>query len=307
MAQVVTTRPPGFFWQGVLIVLPAVLLAGVGLFLLRQDRVLAEHEATEQAAQIAGALARQLESAVLQPKSPLSGGWSISDAPASSPEIDIVAAYAARTGGGTAFLVERERTWPPMESPLPSPALLRLDTLSPDQRALWEIAEEAYFQGGERSTAIAALEQFLGSVAEGRSAWGRPALIARFRLGSALADVGRTAEAREQLELMASLPTEFLEETGLPIRMHALTRLLEMEAAKPLDGQRAADWLQELCKVAVTSPTPLMPLVLDRAAALEERLNDGRGVSVVEQWRGVYEAHGEAWEVIGGFRRLADG
>src|SRR5688572_3886969 len=40
---------PRFVWQGVLIILPALLLAAMGLIALRQDRALARMEAEEQA------------------------------------------------------------------------------------------------------------------------------------------------------------------------------------------------------------------------------------------------------------------
>ena len=44
---------PGFFWQGALIVLPAILLGGAGFGSPRQDRLLAEREASEQGRLIA--------------------------------------------------------------------------------------------------------------------------------------------------------------------------------------------------------------------------------------------------------------
>src|SRR5690349_11244810 len=46
-------RQPTFFWQGVLIVLPVVVLAGAAFVSLRQDRILARHEATERAETLA--------------------------------------------------------------------------------------------------------------------------------------------------------------------------------------------------------------------------------------------------------------
>src|SRR2546423_15025113 len=42
-------RQPTFFWQGLLIILPILVLAGLGGISLRQDRILAQHEAPEQA------------------------------------------------------------------------------------------------------------------------------------------------------------------------------------------------------------------------------------------------------------------
>ena len=55
-----TSRKPTFFWQAVLILLPVVVLAAMGFFSLRQDRLLAEQEARERAAAVAGPLAREL-------------------------------------------------------------------------------------------------------------------------------------------------------------------------------------------------------------------------------------------------------
>ena len=46
-------RKPAFFWQALLILLPVGVLAAVGLYSLRQDRLLAEHDAKELAGGIA--------------------------------------------------------------------------------------------------------------------------------------------------------------------------------------------------------------------------------------------------------------
>src|SRR5437879_5760768 len=53
-------RKPKFFWQAALILLPIVVLAAMGFFSLRQDKLLAEQEARERAAAIAAPLAREL-------------------------------------------------------------------------------------------------------------------------------------------------------------------------------------------------------------------------------------------------------
>jgi signal transduction histidine kinase len=57
-------RPPRFFWQGSLIVLPVVLLAGLGLVSLRQDRRLAEQDARQRAQEIVQQLSSSLASGV---------------------------------------------------------------------------------------------------------------------------------------------------------------------------------------------------------------------------------------------------
>src|SRR5678815_2771035 len=60
-------RPPsrGFFWHGVFIILPVLVLAAVGLISLRQDRLLAEGEARQTAQRHADEICRAFESAVI--------------------------------------------------------------------------------------------------------------------------------------------------------------------------------------------------------------------------------------------------
>ena len=53
MTSLRPNRKPTFFWQGLLIVLPIVVLAAVGFFSLRQDKLLARHDAAERAQTVA--------------------------------------------------------------------------------------------------------------------------------------------------------------------------------------------------------------------------------------------------------------
>ena len=53
MAGPRTSRKPTFFWQGMLILLPVAVLAAIGWASLRQDKILAEHDARERAQTIA--------------------------------------------------------------------------------------------------------------------------------------------------------------------------------------------------------------------------------------------------------------
>jgi hypothetical protein len=48
-----TSRKPTFLWQGLLILLPVAVLAVIGWASLRQDKILAEHDARERAQAIA--------------------------------------------------------------------------------------------------------------------------------------------------------------------------------------------------------------------------------------------------------------
>src|SRR5688572_29101121 len=57
---------PGFYWRGLLIVVPVLVLTALGLISLRQDRVLAEAEARERAQELAEELARNVEAGLKQ-------------------------------------------------------------------------------------------------------------------------------------------------------------------------------------------------------------------------------------------------
>ena len=64
MSSTRAKRKPGFFWQGLLVLLPVALLAAVGLVSLRRDELAAEQEARSRAAENVQALARAVRSTV---------------------------------------------------------------------------------------------------------------------------------------------------------------------------------------------------------------------------------------------------
>src|SRR5713226_3464807 len=75
MAQPIATnsvsgrdRRPTFLWQGLLILLPVLVLAAVGFFSLRQDKTLAQRDAAEKAQAIADELAQKLWAALAEQK-----------------------------------------------------------------------------------------------------------------------------------------------------------------------------------------------------------------------------------------------
>jgi len=80
----------GVFWQGVLILLPVLMLAFVGLTSLRQDEHAAEQESQKQAAQAVESLARTVRSAVnddLERFVVAQNGWMIEMRLASQPSV----------------------------------------------------------------------------------------------------------------------------------------------------------------------------------------------------------------------------
>jgi signal transduction histidine kinase len=103
-------------WQAAFICLPIALLAGLGAFYLRQDRLLVHHEAEERARGIAHEIADKLWRGLTRP-----GGTSEK--------------YAFRIddGGGLIFPAPYEKA--------PTPRPLDLSKLTPEQNALWQHAD----------------------------------------------------------------------------------------------------------------------------------------------------------------------
>ncbi|HVR36613.1 MAG TPA: ATP-binding protein [Methylomirabilota bacterium] len=315
MAPDVPKQPPGFFWQGLLIVLPAILLAGAGFYSLRQDRVLAEHEAARQAEQIAIALARRIDPV----KSPWpTGVWSSRGVSFPRPELDPVFQFEKRSGGGFSFLLTGTETWPPAAVSLPLPAPLDGGVLSPHQQELWAWVEETYHREGAESSAIEALLEFLESGVEGRFE-----AVTRYRLGNSLAKMGRVTEAWQVLEALVQTlgaGPGVKAETGVSLRTHALLGLLELAVEGGAAPGIKEDLLHELCGEVVSRPTPLTVNVLDRAGDIARQLTpwdsriDGAetdeevsaAINTVEQWRAVHQAHGKAWELIRRLRKVLD-
>ena len=73
-AKLNSRREPTFLWQGLLLVLPVLILSGVGFFSLRQDRVLAQHEATQRAQSIAEDLLPRLWNELVKTSAPVQFG-----------------------------------------------------------------------------------------------------------------------------------------------------------------------------------------------------------------------------------------
>ncbi|MGO9203825.1 MAG: hypothetical protein ACLQM8_25170, partial [Limisphaerales bacterium] len=127
---------PGFFWQGALIVLPAMVLGSAGFYSLRQDRLLAEREASEQGRLIVTALGRDLlpKAFALQQSDQASlERWrELPGRPLDEP----VLGFARKYPGRVACLVDAQARllYPPPISPAPAPQPLDEDELSQGQR-----------------------------------------------------------------------------------------------------------------------------------------------------------------------------
>src|SRR5256885_449434 len=127
-----TKRTPTFFWQGLLIILPVILLAGVGFFSLRQDKFLAKHEASERAQRLAEEITQNLWAELTE----------------------------AKQSNGFGFQVDRagQLIYPPAYSALPHPVTNALARLTSEQDKLWRTAQNPR---EDIASAISACKTFL--------------------------------------------------------------------------------------------------------------------------------------------------
>jgi signal transduction histidine kinase len=129
MANMRTSRQKaaaGILWQGMLLLLPLLLLACLGIVFLRRDRALIMQEARDRCQGVLGSFARSLPVAFddgIQPE----------------PGIDFSLKHAtARQSIAVAFLgPENQLVYPKPCPTAPSPHTLALEELTEEQRALW--------------------------------------------------------------------------------------------------------------------------------------------------------------------------
>ncbi len=248
-------RSGGFFWHGLLILLPVLVLAAIGLVSIQQDKSLVQREAAERAQTLAQDLIETLWPALVDVAS-------LTNEP--SFEID-----------WTSQLVS-----PPPAPPLPVPQPFNLAELTPEQTDLWEAVRTAAMDPGSPTNAILVWREFVQSKPPPR--W---AATAQFRIALLLAANGDAETARG---LLADTVTNYPDATGeAGLLLAPLARLKSIELALPEPSSRAGD-LAALCESAVKSPTPLTPLLLDRAAELEAASGDSR---FSESWRKTWTHH----------------
>jgi signal transduction histidine kinase len=255
---------PGFFWQGALIVLPAILLGGAGFYSLRQDRLLAEREASDQGRLIVTNLARDLlPKAFALQQSDLAALERWRELPG-RPLDEPVLSLARKPPGRIACLVDAQARllYPPPISGAPAPQPLDQDQLPPGQRPDWASLCGPAAAGNDLAAAIASGERFLAQAPPERFA-----ALACYRLGLLCLKQGEPAKAREFLEQVAAQHPSAVAETGYPLKTYAQVQLLKLTGGQGRKAGPREDLINTLCAQAVFTPSPLSLMLLAQVAA----------------------------------------
>jgi signal transduction histidine kinase len=276
-------RKPGFFWQGLLIVLPAVVLGSLGLFLLRQDRLLAEREAADEARKIARGLTHGPLSNALVLDLPSREAIQRFRANPARPEDDPVVLCARQRLPSLACLVDitTDLLYPPPLLSTPAPRPLDETELKPGQREDWAALNQSPALSNDVEMAIVAGERFLAHAQADHFA-----AAASYRLGVLRLRQGQTDRARKWFETVAGQYPEAISETGHPLQIYAQLQLLRMAQEGPWPPAQKEPLMLALCAGAVLRPSVHSGFVLRQVAAVQKE----RPASV-EGWERVWQVH----------------
>jgi signal transduction histidine kinase len=295
MTTLKSKRKPAFFWQGACILLPIAVLAVLGLFSLRQDRLLAEQDAKEIGASAARSLAREIgdETARL-----LAGyysanfdwhdlhaaelgllQWAGGSNSEAATEGRIQAWQAANPGMDLAAMpvadcrlnLPVEQSSPQLYSAWPCPPDWALE-LSLEQRRLWQEAE----------TADTAMKKFLDS-----SPPAGARANAEFRLLLLQTRALSSVEAAAQLTASRLSKSDQLTDAGLPVGplvCYRALRSLPDHTGLPDSVVAAVAWNLQF-NASVLSPRLLSEAERAAGATTEDR----QKVAALKAWWGADE------------------
>ncbi len=173
--------PPVFLWQGILILLPVVILAAVGFASLSWDRNAAEQDARENSVRLAKQLVQQQTSYLNQEAQDY---WNVQIEWQAEHEVELGLMVGHLSPDLFARREAWQQRWPQLKlidlpkvdlsadeagklfkaepgySPIPTPPSW-LAELQPEQRELWAKAQKNEFYSHDLNAARIALEQFL--------------------------------------------------------------------------------------------------------------------------------------------------
>jgi hypothetical protein len=266
MAGARVRRKPNFRWQAAFILLPVVVLAGIGWMSVREDRILVEHDAAERARGIAGDLLPKV--------------W------------NELTADAIGRSNQLFFKVDAtgELVSPPSRAPVPVPRPFNLEELTEKQAGLWLAAQSSPRDGRELRAGIEAWNRFLAANPPSDFA-----AAAHYGLGLLLARDGACQPAAEQFEWITEKFPDSQGESGLPLAPLAELKLLELVASAPtpLVLQQPVS-LDSFASNVVYHPTLLTPELLKCAERLPNNATGRDSVidrTNLEKWRRVWVRH----------------
>jgi signal transduction histidine kinase len=268
-------RQPGFLLQGTLILLPALLLAGVGFYSLRQDRGIAEHEARAQARRVAIEMADRFVSRI--------AGLDLTAVPGvgnppGSPEEDPIARLKRSRGVRSGYVEDSDGRlmYPPPLSALPRPTPLDAAELSSAQQDVWLALENQLAAASPNYEEVDRLcTEFLRAKPPERFA-----AVAGIRTAMLARTAGQIARCRELLQPLAQLAPEISGETG--IRLHLVAEWLLAEISS---DRLRAETLDRLCSRAIAEGSGLSEALIERASTVSPG---------AAKWEQVWNSHQEA-------------
>ncbi len=306
-------RKPTFLWQALLILLPVVVLAALGLFSLRQDKMLAQHEASERAQMIADDMLPKL--------------WA-----------DLTATNVSARPEHHGFQVDAagELVFPPPIVALPTPQPYDVTELTAQQLRLWESAQPAETEELDNDAAAGKYREFIASNPPGNFA-----AAGSYALGLAQIRQQNYKEAFDTFDSFLEKHPKAVSEAGLPLEPLAEFKLLELsprpmpkamlrgptviqglpaqnrilQLATATNVTVATDFLSldSFCSNAVYHPTPLTPYFLEvaveKADTIHSSIHTGMSSAMKEEleetrrhWLEVWEEHEQSRQLYSAAR-----
>ena len=234
-----------------LILLPVAVLAAIGWASLRQDKILAEHDARERAQTIADDFLQKFSAELTS--------------------------TASHSNAAFSFVVDPDGSliFPPLWNPLPTPQPFNFSQLDDRQARLRQKVQETISDGTNEVAVTEAVNNFIAS--------GPPenfAAAACYDLGLRLARQKKVEAAMGAFDLLLEKFPEAVGESGLSFQPLAQFRLLELERdMKNQSGHPIS--LDSFYSNVVWHPGPLTPYFLGRGPEPE----------TVSKWQRVWNEH----------------
>ena len=252
---------PSFRWQVMLILLPLIVLSGLGWFSLRQDWRLARQEAALRAQEIADTV--------------LQISW-----------IELTSGHGSGTHLSFQTDDQGRLVFPPPYDPLPTPRPLDVTQLTPEQARLWERIQRILRTDGSGAAGEAQTEFLKTNPPDDFAA------TTLYDSGLRASENGQIVDADNAFQRILTTYPKAVGESGVPLSVLAeyqLFRLRTDSRAKWLSDSflPPSQALESFSSNVVNNPTALTPRFLDE---IEQRFNDDpKSLEKCERWRRTWE------------------